>query len=154
MKTVTEKKQIINVCGVLGWLKEDDNFTTFANKDTIEVLRLKAEENIDKMLDYVKLTDADKKELERNVRDRTYDMKVLHITERADHRRQVRKNPITLRQGDFEDLIMETLTVCETCQRNTKRCNLRKVLKKIGVVEADPNREGGCEFYNKNATKR
>ena len=146
MKTPKEKKDIISLCSFLGWLKDSGNMTTSIDRQKAEALREKVIQNVEDLLSCFTLTQAETEVLKRDVRDRIYEVVVLHQAEKVDHRRKVRKQPITVRKGDFEDLIEQVLTLCEGCTRNHKACQLRKVLKRMDVVALDPNREKQCEY--------
>lgn len=60
-------------------------------------------------------------------------------------KKRVGEKELTVKRTYLDDLTEQVLTVCETCTRDYKRCQLRRTLKKLEVATCH-DEKGKCEF--------
>ena len=145
MLTREGKKELITIASILGWFLDKRNVTKCVDRNELKEPVKKVEEGLDEIFNAVKLSVEDRKRFESDFRNGVYSVDIVHCSEKMDYRRKVRKEPITLRKGDFEDLLEQTLLLCDGCTRNYKACALRKILRRMDIVSLDPEAKG-CEY--------
>lgn len=146
MLNVREKKDAINLCGITGFLDDPAQLKFIRQQSEVKEAIEEIREKVYYILRKLRLKKKDFENIERDLRDGVYQIKVIHASEKVSERRKARKEPITINKGNLEDLIEQTMTLCENCTRAPKRCDLRRVLKKMDIVALDEEKEHGCEY--------
>ena len=144
MLTFAEKKVIIYLFSIIG---------SFRNPDFWKHLMLskEARENIPKAIEATEkiaaglVTTSDCDGLARDVKRGIYKIECLHNGELAERHKRYRAETMTIKRGDYEDMIELLLEPCNGCTRLYKRCELRKILKRMKCEPLDPTADG-CEY--------
>lgn len=87
----------------------------------------------------------------KDIKKGIYKVECFHDSEIKEREKKYKKQTITVKREDFDFILENVMMQCIDCSRNSKRCQIRKSLLKMGIELLDPEKSEGCEFrFKKN----
>lgn len=148
--TQEQEKDIIFVAGILGQFMDAKTFDIW-EYEKIDKQRERAAVELNKLLDLLAAKGLNDETAQQRLYDKLKRNKYQTIcVTGAEATERKNKSNVTLKKEHLDNILEQTFSHCENCQRNKKICGLRKIFKSYPDVipEFDDKAliKGECEY--------
>ena len=138
-----QKRDVIMLAGLLGKIKEKKHWEGwFLSDKQFEILQNTAA-TLNEFLDSFELEAHDMEQLRKAVVRKDYDVCVLSTKEINIRNKE---KFVKIPYQDLVSITEKSMLACADCERNKKACDLRRVLKRLGIPEFNPGAKDCCTY--------